>query len=131
MGRSIEWHDGVKPPKVAEPKAYDSEEDAGEFQRWLQSLLRWFRVNRYCGPEYNEDRVVCAPLFLQGSALTWYNNNVDVLDRPQKVWSFKTLITGLYHRYIHNVVLRTAAEKFRTAEYDPEEGIMAFYHRLT
>ena len=24
-----------------------------------------------------------------------------------------------------------AAEKFRTTEYDPEEGIMAFYHRLT
>ena len=30
-----------------------------------------------------------------------------------------------------NVVPRMAAEKFRTAEYNPEEGIMAFYHRLT
>ena len=90
----------MKPPKVPEPNAYDSEEDGEEFKRWLRSLLRWFRVNRYCGQEYDEDRVVCTTLFLQGSALTWYNDNVDVLDRPQKVWSFKTLITGLYDRYI-------------------------------
>ena len=87
----------MKPPKVLEPKAYDSEEDAEEFERWLRTLLRWFRVNRYCGQEYNEDCVVCAALFLQGSALTWYNDNMNVLDCPQKVLSFKTLITGLYN----------------------------------
>ena len=97
MGHSIEWHKGVKLPKVPEPKAYDSEEDPKEFKRWLQSLFRWFRVNQYCIQEYDEDCIVCTALFLQGSALTWYNDNVNVLDRPQKVWSFKTLITGLYN----------------------------------
>ena len=35
VGCSIEQHNGVKPPKVLEPKAYDGEEDAEEFERWL------------------------------------------------------------------------------------------------
>jgi len=67
----------TKSPKVPEPKAYNSKEDAEKFEGWLKNLLRWYHINRYCGMEHDEDRISCMALFLQGDALCWYDNNVD------------------------------------------------------
>jgi len=39
-------------------------------------------------------------------------------------------VTGLYDRFIHNVVLTEASEKFGKAQYIEGEDVMAFYYRL-
>jgi len=70
-------------------------------------------------------------LFLQGDTLCWYDDNVDGINYRKDVWSFKTIITGLYDHFIHNVVLTEASEKFGKAQYIAGEGVMAFYHRLS
>jgi hypothetical protein len=57
-----------------------SEDNAKLFERWLVSLLRWFQINRICGPELDSERVVCMAVFLQGNALTWFNDNVVGMD---------------------------------------------------
>lgn len=64
VGHDLNLNSKVKPPKVPEPQAYHSDEDAEEFEGWLTSILRWFRVNQYCGPELYEDHIVCVALFL-------------------------------------------------------------------
>jgi len=86
----------TKSPKVPEPKAYSSEEDAEQFEGWLKNLLRWYCINRYCGMEHDEDCISCMALFLQGDALHWYNDNIDGINHQKDVWSFKTMVTGLY-----------------------------------
>jgi len=67
----------TKSPKVPEPKAYSGEEDTKKFEGWLKNLLRWYRINRYCGMEHDEDHISCTALFLQGNTLHWYDDNID------------------------------------------------------
>jgi len=129
VGKSTESSTN-KSPKVPEPKAYNGKEDTKVFEGWLKNLLRWYHINRYCGMEHDEDYVSCMALFLQGDALCWYDDNVNRINHQKDVWSFKTIITGLYDHFIHNVVLTEASEKFGKAQYIAE-GVMAFYHRLS
>jgi hypothetical protein len=131
LGDRIENLSGVKTPKVPEPKAYRGEGDAEVFDKWLVGLLRWFRVNRYCGMEFDKERVVCTALYLEDTTITWYDDNVDGMDHQNDVWSFKMVITRLYDRFIHHVSVGATADKFWNEIYIPEEGIMAFYHKLT
>ena len=37
---------------------------------------------------------------------------------------------GLYDCFIHQGALRSASDMFQSATYIPEEGVMAFYHRM-
>jgi len=67
----------TKSPKVPEPKAYSSKEDAKKFEGWLKNLLRWYCINRYCGMEHDKNCISCTALFLQGDVLCWYDDNVD------------------------------------------------------
>jgi hypothetical protein len=93
-------------------------------------LLRWFRVNRYCGIEYNREQVVCTAMYLEDTAAMWYDVNVNGIDHQRNVWSFKLVITGLYDQFVHHASVGTAADKFWNATYIPEEGIIALYHEL-
>jgi len=79
----------TKSPKVPEPKAYSGEEDAKKFEGW-------YHINRYCGMEHDKDRISCMALFLQGDMLCWYDDNVNGINHRKDVWSFKTVVTGLY-----------------------------------
>jgi len=56
-----------------------------------------------------------------------------MLVQQQCWWNklFKTIITGLYDCFIHNMVLTEVSEKFGKAQYIAGEGVMAFYHRLS
>jgi hypothetical protein len=55
VGVRVENPGGIKTPKVSDPRKYSGEVDAEVFNRWLVGLLRWFRVNRYCGMEYDRE----------------------------------------------------------------------------
>lgn len=117
----------VKPPKVPEPMAYSGEEDVKVFEGWLASLsLRWFCINRYGRPDLDEDCVVCMAMFLRGTALMWYNDNVDGESHQLDRWSFETVVMGLYDHFLHKVALGSASDEFGNAMYILEEGIMAF-----
>ena len=39
-------------------------------------------------------------------------------------------MTGLYNHFIHQRALRSASDVFQSVTYVPEEGVMAFYHRM-
>jgi hypothetical protein len=131
VGVRVENSGGIKTPKVPDPRKYSSEIDTEVFDRWLVGLLRWFRVNRYCRMEYNREQVVCMAMYLDGTAVTWYNDNVDGIDHQRGVWWFKLIITRLYDQFIHHASVGTTADKFWNATYVPEEEIMALYHKLT
>lgn len=130
VSQEVDTGSNVKVPRVPEPKAYNGEEDPEAFERWLTSLLHWFCINRYCGPALDGDCMACVPIFLQGSALTWFNDNIDGMDHQQVTWSFKTVVIRLHNYFLHNVAVGAALNKFWSATYAPDEGVMVFYHRL-
>ena len=63
--------------------------------------------------------------------MTWYGDNVDGSSHQQDSWSFETVVTGLYDCFLYNTALGSAHDEFENAICTPEEGVMAFYHRLT
>ena len=80
-------------------------------------LLQWFHINRYCGPELDDDHVACVPIFLQGAALTWFNNNIEGMDHQKETWSFKMVVIRLYDRFLHNVAVGATSDKFWSMNY--------------
>jgi len=80
--------------------------------------------------EHVKNCVSCMALFLQGATLRWYDDNIDGINHQKDVWSFKTVIAGLYDHFIHNVALTETSEKFWKAQYKYGEGVMIFCYRL-
>jgi hypothetical protein len=39
-------------------------------------------------------------------------------------------VTGLYNCFVHSEAVGEAVDKFWTATYEPEEGVMPFYYRM-
>ena len=74
---------------------------------------------------------MCTAMFLRGTALTWYGNNIDSSSHQQDSWSFETVVMGLNDRFLYNLALGSAHDEFENAISTPEEGVMAFYYRLT
>jgi hypothetical protein len=64
-------------PRVPTPPNYGGSTDTEVFERWLNVLLRWLRVNKVCGPEHDSERIEYTSMYLEDSALTWFEDNVD------------------------------------------------------
>jgi hypothetical protein len=105
--------------------------DAEVFKRWLTTLLQWFRVNKYVGRAFDSKHIVFTAMYLKGTALMWYDDNIDGINHQEKEWSFKYVVTGLYDRFVHSKAVGEAVNRFWTATYEPEEGVMSFYYRIT
>jgi hypothetical protein len=78
------------------PKAYSGDEDIEQFDGWLQSMLRWMKINHYAGPERKRDRIMLTAMYLNEKAKTWFNDNIKGVNHRRWVWTFKDVITGLY-----------------------------------
>ena len=70
-------------------------------------------------------------MFLKDAALMWYSDNVDGGSHRNHEWSFEEVVMGLYDCFIHQGALRSASDAFQSTTYIPEEGVIAFYHRMT
>ena len=70
-------------------------------------------------------------MFLKDAASTWYGDNMDGGSHQNHEWSFEEVVIGLYDRFIHQGALRSTSDAFQSMTYVPDEGVMAFYHRMT
>lgn len=116
--------------KLPLPRKYIGSEDIEKFDAWVQSLLRWLKLSNYGGPDYENDRIALTAMFLDEEASQWFNDNVDSVSRKKRNWSFKSVITGLYDRFIHDASIQDATTKFYSAKYTTSGGVMGFYHEL-
>jgi hypothetical protein len=121
---------GKNGPRVPNPPKYGGLPDTEGFERWLNALLRWLKVNKICGPELDSDRMEFTAMFLENTALTWFEDSVDGAYRQRTAWTFKEVITGLYDRFVHENATHSATDKFWHIEYNAEEGVMSYYHKL-
>jgi hypothetical protein len=53
--------------------------------------------------EFDKEQVVCIALYLEGTMITWYNDNVDSMDHQNNIWLFKMVITSLYDQFVHHI----------------------------
>jgi len=123
---------GIKPSslRVPLPEKYSGDEDIEQFDGWLHSLLRWLKINHFTGLERERERIVLTAMYLGEKAKTWFNDNVEGINRHRRVWTFKDVITGLYDRFIHESSIQDATQKFYSVKYTTDGGVYSYYHEL-
>jgi hypothetical protein len=109
---------------VPTPPSYNGEGDSEVYERWLSTLLRWLRMNKICGAEYDEEHIVYILMYLEGDALLWFNDNIDGFHCQQEYWTFKEVITGLYDHFVFCVATRDASDKFWSMAFQEGDDIM-------
>ena len=112
---------GKNGPRVPNPPKYGGLPDTEGFKCWLNILLQWLKVNKICGPELDSDHMEFVVMFLENTALTWFEDSID---------SFKEVITSLYDQFVHENATHNVTDKFWHVEYNAEEGVMSYYHKL-
>lgn len=88
-------------------------------------------MNKYIGRVFDDEHIVVTAMYLEGTALMRYNDNIDGINCQKTILSFKYVISGLYDCFIHSKALSKAVDKFWTMTYKPEKGVMPFYYKLT
>jgi hypothetical protein len=69
-------------------------------------------------------------MYLGEKAKTWFNDNVEGINRRRRVWTFKDVITGLCDRFIHESSIQDATQKFYSVKYTTDGGVYGYYHEL-
>ena len=68
---------GKNGPRVPNPPKYGGLPDTEGFECWLNALLWWLKVNKICSPELDSDHMEFTAMFLENTALTWFEDSVD------------------------------------------------------
>jgi hypothetical protein len=73
---------------------------------------------------------VLTAMYLGEKAKTWFNDNVEGINRRRQVWTFKDVINGLYDQFIHELSIQDATQKFYSVKYTMDGGVYGYYHEL-
>jgi hypothetical protein len=121
---------GKNGPQVPTLPKYGRNQDTKEFERWLNHILRWLKVNKICRSENDSDWIEYTAMFLENNALSWFEDDVDGAYHQRTHWTFKDVITGLYDRFAHDNSMHNASDKFWKVEYNAKDSIMSYYYKL-
>jgi hypothetical protein len=123
---------GIKPSslRVPLPEKYSGDEDIEQFDGWLHSLLRWLKINHFTGLECERECIMLTAMYLGEKAKTWFNDNVEGINRRRRVWTFKDVITSLYDQFVHESSIQDATQKFYSVKYTTDGGVYGYYHEL-
>ncbi|KAF7798095.1 hypothetical protein EIP86_009310, partial [Pleurotus ostreatoroseus] len=69
LGAELDVLPQLKNVKVAQPSAYNGQDNTDEFEEWFMALLRWLRVNRISGPALDGERVHLLGIVLSDAAI--------------------------------------------------------------
>jgi hypothetical protein len=69
-------------------------------------------------------------IYLKDKASSWYLDNIENVTRCKSRWSFYEIIIGLYDRFIHELSIQMAMQKFHEVKYTTHSGVQGFYHNL-
>ncbi|KAJ8689461.1 hypothetical protein PTI98_012363 [Pleurotus ostreatus] len=131
LGEQLVLPNGLKPPSgIPKPDKYSGDADVEIFNNWLQSLLRWLRLQLYGGAERDSECVAMVGLFVDGKAATWYNDEVDGMYRRHRSWMFTRVILDMYDRFVQPTAMQDATEQFYAVEYTGSGGVRGFYDEL-
>src|SRR6201999_892645 len=124
--------EGARPSrlKLPEPVKYPGKPNINMFEDWLHLVLRWLSLNCVGGPNQDSTRRAIIPMFLEGEALAWFNEEVDGINSRPYHWTFKEIITSLYNQFIRDTVIQEADLAFRRMKYNPEMGIESYAQEL-
>jgi len=120
----------IKGLRAKLPEAYDGEDDFDHLDRWLQGLLRFFKIHRLTGGDKDIDRVLVTGTCLKGKAERWFSHEVECPKRRTHDWMFESVIIAQYRAFITTAMAQKAMEEYLNIKYSKEEGILGFHRNL-
>jgi len=133
LGTALTFPDGYKPNlKNDNVKKYYGSPKFSDIEEWLVMVVHRFALLKLGGGNANTDRVRLLTLleYLDGTALTWFNNHVLNSKRTVVHWTFCDAITALYDRFVLPSMMHEARESFRNVKYTTQMGVQGFYDEL-
>ncbi|KAJ7259816.1 hypothetical protein C8J57DRAFT_1515178 [Mycena rebaudengoi] len=116
--------------KLPAPTKYTGAADVAKFDEMVVGLFRWMQALNLGGKKNDKKRIITLGFYLAGSALEWFNDQVEGLYRVKRHWTFIEVILGLFDRFVDTTCIQEATEQFWHAKFSREIGIMGFYHEL-
>lgn len=131
VGTTMTAPPGVKQPKIGEPEKFSGTSDHELFLRWLEKFLSWLRSHYLCGPDVDSTRLNLLGNFLSGSALEWYNADIDHPEANDGIpYSFEEAICHMHIRFVKTATAASAKVKFDEVRYNSTEGPEGLYYDL-
>ena len=116
--------------RVKLPDAYEGEDDFDKLDRWLQGLLRYFKLHRLTEGDRDPDRIMLAGSCLRGKAERWYSQEVERPSRIIRDWTFESLLIGLFCMFITTATAHQAIRRYAQVKFSYEEGVAGFHREL-
>lgn len=113
VGPRVRLPPPAKGVKVDGPRPYKGEDNIETFTVFMQAVLRWMRMARLIGPDYDGDRVTMLGQYLEGPAIEWYNQVVESPYRYQRDWNFEGILCALFQRFVHRANEKKAVHKYK------------------
>jgi Zinc knuckle len=120
----------IKGLKVEPPEQYDGKDDLIAWERWFDSLLTYFYLNRVVGPELDSQRVLLTGTRLTGNAATWFAQEITGASRAKKRWNFEDVICALFRRFLTEITAQKAVDAFYQVRYSRAKGALGFWNEL-
>ncbi|KAH9474193.1 hypothetical protein JR316_0013508 [Psilocybe cubensis] len=133
LGTRIEFPEGFKyNTKMESDKStrYSGSPKFSDLENWLSDLCTKMAVRQLGGPKNEQIRRMILPEYLDGEAKFFYNHHVANINRQKRSWTFEEVILALYERFVHPTSMQDAREAFRTAMFNPDKGVQAFYDTI-
>ncbi|KAJ7067714.1 hypothetical protein B0H15DRAFT_747893, partial [Mycena belliarum] len=103
----------IKPPKLDTPQKFTGVDDHIKFIRWLERIASWMRTMFYGGPDIDEYRVTVLKGLLDGIALEWYIDFVEIDSTDNTMdKDFVGILCALHRRFITTATAHHALRDF-------------------
>lgn len=122
--------DPLRKLKLSLPDAYDGKGKIEEFQKWFTDLTTWFQLSNIVGPELDYQRILIVGTNTTGDAATWFYRNITSATRSRQSWDFRSVIHGLYDRFLPWSTRLEAIDEFERCQYSSKDGARGYWERL-
>ncbi|KAJ7017752.1 hypothetical protein C8F04DRAFT_1278807 [Mycena alexandri] len=116
--------------RIPPPEKYSGSKDIKNFETHIASIVQWFEIIGYGGPDFDDKRKGLHSFYLTGDAKDWYESRVCGIQRAKKKWTHLEMILGLFDHFIDTSCVQRATDEFWNAKFSPEIGVAGFYHEL-
>lgn len=133
LGIALTFPEGYKPSlKNDNVTKYSGSPKYNDIEQWLVIVVHRYALLKLGGSSATTDRVRLLTLleYLEGTALTWFNNHVLNSKRTIVHWTFCEAIMALYDRFVLPSMMHEARESFRSVKYTTQLGVQGFYDEL-
>ncbi|KAF8316299.1 hypothetical protein DL93DRAFT_2096228 [Clavulina sp. PMI_390] len=122
--------DALRRTKFELPEAYTGKPNLEVFLKWVNDFVSWASNSNLVGPQFDRRPIDVLGSNLREAAADWFYTEVSSGSRSKRDWTFRSVLFGLYDRFIPRTARAQAIDDFNRCNYSSDRGIVDFWSRL-